>query len=478
MTVGGTSVSARALAFVVAGIVFMQLLDGAIIATSLPIMAQELGVPTLSMSVGVTAYLLAAAVLMPMSAWLSDRFGAVRVFLIAIVVFTVASLACALAQDLTQFVLARIVQGMGGAFMVPVGRAIVLEKASKEEVLQVLATMIWPALAAPVIGPVIGGAITTYLSWRYNFLINLPVGVLGFVLVLLLVKDSAPAVPRPFDWKGFVLSAGGLAALLVGLELFVQRDDQVLIPLGVAGLGVVGCVAAVRHLLASSSPLLSLEPFHTPSFALSTIAGGSYMRVAVEAMPFLLPLLLQIGLGYDPLQAGSLMLAYFLGNMAMKSVTTPTLRRFGFRGVLIANGLICTLLVAACAILVPWAPLSIAIVLLALSGLSRSMQFTALSSIAFADIDDAQRRPASTLISIVQQVTLVLAVAAATFALKLSQWLRGGDGLVLFDLQVAIGLMALLAAVSTVLMLRLPAQTGDKIAGRTALATAGSPPGS
>ena len=187
----GKSISARALAFIVAGIVFMQLLDGAIIATSLPIMARELGVPTLSMSVGITAYLLAAAVLMPISTWLSDRFGAVRVFLAAIVVFTLASLACALAQDLPQFVMARIVQVAGGAFMVPVGRAIVLERASKGEVLQVLATMIWPALAAPVIGPVIGGAITTYLSWRYNFLINLPVGLAGFLLVRLLVADSA-----------------------------------------------------------------------------------------------------------------------------------------------------------------------------------------------------------------------------------------------------------------------------------------------
>ena len=462
----GKSISARALAFIVAGIVFMQLLDGAIIATSLPIMARELGVPTLSMSVGITAYLLAAAVLMPISTWLSDRFGAVRVFLAAIVVFTLASLACALAQDLPQFVMARIVQGAGGAFMVPVGRAIVLERASKGEVLQVLATMIWPALAAPVIGPVIGGAITTYLSWRYNFLINLPVGLAGFLLVRLLVADSAPPIGRPFDWKGFVLSAGGLAALLMGLELFVQQD-KVWLPLALAGLGTLGCVAAVRHLMASPAPLFSLEPFRTPSFALSTISGGSYMRVAVESMPFLLPLLLQVGLGYDPLRAGSLMLAYFLGNIAMKSITTPTLRHFGFRGVLVANGVICALLVAACALVIPGAPVWAAMFVLALSGLSRSMQFTALSSIAFADIGDMQRRPASMVLSIVQQVTLVLAVAAATFALKLSQWLRGGDGLVLFDLQLAIGLMALLAALSATLMLRLPPKAGDEIAGRS-----------
>ncbi|WP_369684708.1 MFS transporter [Devosia ginsengisoli] len=203
------TISARAISFIVAGIVFMQLLDGAIIATSLPVMAQDLGVPTLSMSIGVTSYLLAAAVFMPMSSWLADRFGAVRIFLSAIAVFTLASLACALARDLPQFVLARIVQGIGGAFMVPVGRAIVLDRASKDEVIHVLAAMIWPALAAPVLGPVLGGAITTYLSWRYNFLLNLPLGLAGFMLVLVLVKDKGPARPRPFDWKGFLLSAGG-----------------------------------------------------------------------------------------------------------------------------------------------------------------------------------------------------------------------------------------------------------------------------
>ncbi|WP_082555265.1 MFS transporter [Devosia sp. Root635] len=445
----------------------MQLLDGAIITTSLPVMAQELGVPTLSMSIGVTSYLLSAAIFMPMSSWLADRFGPVRVFLGAIAIFTVASLACGLAQDLPQFVMARIVQGIGGAFMVPVGRAIVLDRASKDEVIHVLAAMIWPALAAPVLGPVLGGAITTYFSWRYNFLLNLPLGLVGFSLVLLLVPDHGRGQPRPFDWQGFLLSAAGLGTLLVGLELFVQGSAHPWLPLGMAVLGVVGSVAAIRHLMSTPTPLLSLEPFRIPTFSRSTISGGSYMRMAVDAMPFLLPLLLQVGLGYDPLQAGSLMLAYFIGNMAMKSVTTPILRRFGFRGVLILNGAISALLIAACAALVPFVPIWAIVALLAFSGLSRSMEFTALSSVAFADIDGARRGVASTLISIVQQMTMVLAVAVATLALKLSQWFRGGDAMTLFDLQVAVGLMALFACASTILLFRLPRDAGDEIAGRS-----------
>ncbi|WP_369684709.1 MFS transporter [Devosia ginsengisoli] len=224
--------------------------------------------------------------------------------------------------------------------------------------------------------------------------------------------------------------------------------------------------------MSTPEPLISLDPFRVPTFALSTIAAGSYMRLAVDAMPFLLPLLLQVGLGYDPLQAGSLMLAYFIGNMAMKSVTTPTLRRFGFRAVLVVNGVISALLVAACAVLLPWIPLWALLLVLALSGLSRSMEFTALSSVAFADIERERRGPASTLISIVQQMTLVLAVAIATLALKLSQWLRAGDAMTLFDLQVAIGVMAVFAALSTALLLRLPGDAGDEIAGRAAPAPA------
>jgi EmrB/QacA subfamily drug resistance transporter len=470
-SIANNTVSARVIGFIVAGVVFMQLLDGAIIATSLPVMARDLGVPTLSMSVGITSYLLAAAVFMPMSSWLADQVGARRVFLLAIVVFTLASLACALAQDLPQFVGARVLQGIGGAFMVPVGRAIALQRASKDQVIHVLAAMIWPALAAPIVGPVLGGAITTYLSWRFNFLINLPIGAAGFLLVFWLIRDTGPPAPRPFDWLGFLLSAGGLAALLVGLELFVQQDGLAWLALLMATAGVAGCIAAVRHLRRSPSPLLSLRPFGAPTFALSTVAAGSYMRLAVDAMPFLLPLLLQIGLGYDPLQAGALMLAYFIGNMAMKSVTTPTLRLFGFRNVLVVNGLICAASIAACGLVVPQVPIWITVIVLGVSGLSRSMQFTALSSVAFADIEGAQKGSASTLISIVQQMTLVLAVAIATLALKVSQRLRGGSDMALSDLEVAISVMALLAAISTVLMLRMPHRAGDEIAGRAVLNT-------
>jgi len=368
------TISARPVAFIVAGVVFMQLLDGAIIATSLPVMARDLGVPTLSMSIGITTYLLAAAIFMPMSSWLSDQYGARQVFLAAIVGFTAVSLFCALAQDLSQFVLARILQGTGGPFMVPVGRAI--------------------------------------------------------------------------------------------LELFVQQEDLVWLAVIMAAIGVIGCIAAARHLRTASSPLLSLASFGVPTFSLSTIAAGSYMRLAVDAMPFLIPLLLQVGMGYDPLQAGSLMLVYFIGNMAMKSVTTPTLRLFGFRSVLLLNGCICAATIAACGVIVPYAPVWVTVIVLGLSGLSRSMQCTGLSSAAFADIDSANKGSASTLISIVQQMNLVLAVAVATLMLKLSQGLRGGFDTTLIDLQLAIGVMALLGAVSTVLMLRLPSRAGDEIAGR------------
>lgn len=454
---------ARPVALIIATLVFMQLLDGAIIATSLPVMAADFGVPTLSMSLGITSYLLAAAAFIPMSAWLAERLGAVKVFLGAIVVFTIASLGCALAQDLTQFICARVAQGVGGAFMLPVGRAIVLSKAQKHEVVDVLAAMIWPALAAPVVGPVLGGAVTTYLSWRYNFLINIPIGMVGFVLVWRLIRDQGPRVKRPFDWLGFGLSAVGLVGLLAGLEMFVQGEGHPAVALSLTGLGLVACILAVWHLLRTDNPLISLAPFEVPTFLLSTVGAGSYFRIGIDAMPFLLPLLLQLGMGLDPLEAGSLMFAYFIGNLAMKAVTTPIMRRFGMRAVLLANGLFSVVLMGLCAFVLPTVPVWAIVVILAASGLSRSMQFTTLSSLSFADIGPKDRGAASSLIAVVQQLVLVLAVALATLVVKLSQSWRGDHLTSLADLQLAIAAMAALAIVSTLLLLRLDRSAGEEL---------------
>ncbi|TIM17693.1 MAG: DHA2 family efflux MFS transporter permease subunit, partial [Mesorhizobium sp.] len=423
-TLSETATNARRVALIVAIAFFMQFLDSTIISTSLPQMGASFGVSAVAISIGITVYMLTMAVFVPLSGWLADRFGARNIFLLAIVLFTLASLACGVSQNLTQFVAARVVQGLGSALMTPVGRILVLRNASKSELLNATALITWPALFAPVIGPVLGGFITTYLSWHWNFFINIPLGVVGLVLVARFIPGDREADPKPLDWPGFFLTSAGLALLLYGLERIAHPEDGVLptVLLVVAGI-VIGWLA-VRHLRRAPHPLLDLSSFKVLTFAISTLAAGTIFRVAINATPFLLPLLFQVGFGLSSVDAGLMILAYFLGNLGMKTVTTPTLRRFGFRSVLVVNGLIASAAIMACAAISPQTPQVLVVALMLIAGLSRSMQFTALNTLAFADIDAAQRSSAATLSSMLQQVAMLFGVAVAAAILNLSQIAR------------------------------------------------------
>ncbi len=351
--------SARRIALVVAVALFLQMLDGAIIATSLPQMARDFGVEPLELSVGVTTYLLVSAIFIPVAGWMADRFGSTRIFALAVVVFTLSSVACGLAQNVVEFVAARAFQGIGGAFMIPVGRLIAVRNADKSEMLDVMSLITWPALAAPVVGPALGGAITTYFSWRWNFFINVPLG-LGMVLVTLaLVRDPTPLQRRKLDWLGFLLCGGSLACLLIGLEGVTHASYGLWIMLAVFALGIALGVVSVLHFRRSSNPLIDLVPFRAHTFAISNLLAGNYARIAINAMPFLLPLFFQTAYGLDPLQAGGLTMAYFIGNFSMKSVTSPILRRFGFRPVLVFNGVLAAIFIALCATLAPTTPLPV-----------------------------------------------------------------------------------------------------------------------
>lgn len=455
----------RRTAMIVAGASFMQMLDGAIINTSLPQMAASLGVAPVQMSVGITTYMLVVAVFMPLSAWLAERFSALRVFLAAILIFTLGSLACGLSQDLLQFAAARALQGIGGAMMVPVGRIIVLRQASKAELLEANTVITWPALIAPVIGPIIGGFITTYVGWRWNFLLNLPLGIAGFLLSRRFLPDTRSNEYHPLDWPGFLLTASSLAMMLYGLELLghamISRPEPWL--LIVAGM-VLGW-AALRHLRSCPKPLLDLSPFRLQSFSLSTLSAGTWIRIAISSTPFLLPLLYQVGFGLSALEASSFIFAYFAGNLGMKAITTRTLRRFGFRQVLFVDALLCGLSIAACASfsadMARWAMYASLFV----AGLSRSMQFTALATFAFADIGREARSSASTLTSMLQQLAMLLGVALSALLLHVSQALRGSNGPDLFDFRLAFVANGLLALLAAFMFLRLPADAGAEVSG-------------
>jgi EmrB/QacA subfamily drug resistance transporter len=455
----------RNVALVIAAALFTQILDGVIIVTALPQMARDFNVGTLEMSIGVTIYMLAVAICIPAAAWLADTLGAKRTFLISIAVFTATSIACALAQDLTQFVVARALQGAGGAVLFPVGRIIVLKTAQKSEIVSAIGLTIWPALFAPVLGPALGGFLTEYASWHWNFWINLPLGIVAFILVLRIVPPDREFQRRPFDGVGFVLSGITLAALLYGFDALVQGTLPPLTAVALAVVGLAFGAAAVAGLLRREHPLLDLRTLKIATFAATDAKAGVIARIAVNATPFLLPLMFQIGFGLDALQAGGLVVAYFIGNLAMKAITTPTLRRFGFRSVLVVNGCIAGLSVLACGLLAPATPYPLTIAILVLAGATRSMQFTALATLAFADVEANQRSSATTISSMSQQLSMVFGVAVAAGCVNLAQHWRGAAKPGLPDFQIALMLMGVVLLVTALSFLRLPRDAGAEVSG-------------
>jgi EmrB/QacA subfamily drug resistance transporter len=458
---------ARLVAYLVAAVFFVQLLDGTILATSLPQMAASLGTDPVALGVGFTVYLLTMAALIPPAGWLADRLGEREVLTVAILGFAAASAACAAAGNLTEFVLARAAQGSAAALMMPVGRNLVLRSTPKSGVMQAIAIITWPALTAPVVGPIIGGWITTHFGWQWNLYVNVPICLVAAALFLFLVPSRPRPARRPFDWRGFLFVSGGMVLAIAGLQLFVDRRPAVGAALFAAGI-LLGWLS-VRHLRRHPAPLFDLGVLDVRSFALATLSAGTFGRVAINATPFLLPLLLQVGYGLSPVETGSLVLVYFLGNLAMKPLTTPIMRRFGFRRVLIVNGFLAALSIGAFAVIPQGFARPALLGLLFVAGLTRSMQFTALNTLTFADIGAEQRAAATTLSTMFQQASMVLGIALSVAAIRIAQLVSGdGDGVAhAIHFRAALAAMALIGAASAARFWELHPQTGDEVAGRT-----------
>ena len=398
----------------------MENFDGTVLATAAPSMATEFGVDSAEVSVTITSYLLTVAVLIPLSGWLTDRLGARVVFPSAIALFTLASVLCAVSPSLELLVAARILQGAAGAMMVPVGRLVVLRVTEKGDLIRVIAWLTWPALTAPVIAPLIGGLLTTYASWRWIFLINVPLGIIAFAAALRLVPAGERSRPAALDWAGLLLTCGALGTL-IGLSSVLAGDDPSLLLVVIAAvLGVALTALAVRHLRRASHPLLDLGALAVRSFRVSQ-AGGSLFRLAVNAVPFLLPLLFQDALGWSPVTAGALVLFVFVGNLVIKPFTTPLLMRFGFRTIIFGSSLAASATIALMALLTVDTPVVLVAVLLFASGVARSIGFTAYNTISFADIEPEHMTSANTLSSTIQQVAAGLGIAVGALAL------RGGE---------------------------------------------------
>lgn len=432
-----TAISSRdertfsASALLVAGAFFMEFLDGTVIATALPDMARDFGVTAVELNIGISAYLITLAVLIPASGWIADRFGARAIFTLALAIFTLASVFCGLSTEVHIFVAMRILQGVGGALMVPVGRLAVLRTTPKHQLIKAIATLTWPALVAPIIGPPLGGFITRYASWHWIFFINVPLGLAAIILSLRIIPDIRETERRSFDLSGFITTSVAMVSLVTAMERLGDRQPQIWPTLALAALGFGCLLYSIRHFRRAAAPMVRLDALKVPTFRV-TMYGGSLFRASISAVPFLLPLLFQVGFGMDPFHSGLLVLAVFVGNLTIKPATTPLIRWLGFRRLLLINGAlnVCSLL--ACALLTPQTPVWAIMLILYLGGVFRSIQFTGVSTLAFADVPAAQMSDANTLFSTASQLAVGLGITLGAIGIRLGE--QVGDWLHLTEL--------------------------------------------
>ncbi len=453
------------LPLIIACALFMENMDSTVIATSLPVIAADLGVNPISLKLALTAYLVSLAVFIPVSGWMADRFGSLTVFRLAICVFMLGSLTCGFSASLGGFVAARFLQGMGGAMMVPVGRLILLKSVPKNELVQAMSYLTIPALLGPVFGPPLGGFISTYFHWRWIFFINIPIGILGIYLATRHVPEITEPDLAPLDFVGFVLSGFGLSALTLGLATAGQHLLSKEMSTACVIAGGISLALYVRHAFKSEHPLLDFRFLRVATYRTSVI-GGAVFRIGVGAMPFLLPLLMQLGFGYSALQSGLLTCTSALAAMFMKTMAVAILRRYGFRNVLIWNAVIAAGSIASYGLFTQTTPYALMVGLLLLGGFFRSLQFTAMNALAYADIARAEMSPASSLANVTQQLALSLGVTIAAWVLETSAGLHGHAVVKAADFSVAFMVVAAVASLSFWFNLRLAPNAGAEVSGR------------
>ena len=456
----------RLTALIVAFALLMQNIDGTVVATALPAMAQSFGAKPLEMNLALTSYLLALAVFIPVSGWMADRFGSRTVFRAAIAVFTLGSILCGYSDSLSQLVGARIVQGLGGAMMVPVGRLVLLRSVAKSELVAAMAWLTIPALIGPVLGPPLGGFLVTYADWRWIFTINVPVGLLGIVLVSLYVEELKADQPGRLDAIGLVLAGIALSGITFGSEMLGRGVEAPALVAACIGAGLLAGTAYFWHAKRRPDPLLDLSLLKIPTFAVSVLAGTLF-RVGVGAIPFLLPLMFQIGFGDTAAQSGMVTFASAIGAMLMKPAAQRALRAFGFRSTLFWNAIVSALGVALCASFRNWWPLPGIYASLILAGFLRSLQFTAYNTIAYADIPRARMSAATSLYATIQQLSLTFGVTIGTSALAISSRWHGHTTLQVGDFAFAFVVVALLMMLAAPASLLMPADAGAEVSGHT-----------
>jgi EmrB/QacA subfamily drug resistance transporter len=455
----------RTMAIIIASALFMQSLDSTIIATALPAMARSFHIPPLHMSVALTSYLISLSVFIPASGWVADRFGARQVFCAAIIIFTIGSIACGFAPDLLMLVAARVFQGLGGAMMVPVGRLVLMRSISHAQMVAAMAWLTMPALIGPVIGPPLGGFIISFASWRWIFDINVPVGIIGVIAVLKYIPDvREEGRGGRLDARGLLLSGLAMALLMAGFE----TTGRALVPfswtLAAYAAGLSACALYWWHARHHPHPVLDFSLLSMPSFAISILAGSCF-RIAVGALPFLLPLMLQLDFGFTPLASGLVTFAAAAGAFLMKPCAMPLLARFGFRTILIWNGALAACTMSLCAAFEPNWPSLLMDALLFTGGFFRSLQFTAFNVIAYDDIPRPRMSAATSLYSTVQQLSLTLGIVVGASTLDLTTHLLHHPTATKLDYAIAFLTVSAIALLASPFCALLPRNAGEAMSG-------------
>src|SRR5437868_5478999 len=459
----------RLIPLIVATALFMENMDSTVIATSLPAIAADIGTSPLTLKLAITSYLLSLAVFIPASGWTPDRFGARMGFSLAVAVFMIGSIGCALSSSVNHFVIARILQGAGGAMMTPVGRLVLLRSIDKSALVNAMAWVTVPALVGPVIGPPLGGFITTYFSWHWIFLINIPIGLIGIFMALRYIDPLRSEDPERFDLYGLVLAGIGLAGIAFGLSVAGLNLLPWTIVASLVAIGSISMTLYVMHARRTGSPVLDFSLLRLSTMR-AAIIGGFLFRLGIGALPFLLPLLMQVGFGLSPFQSRLVTFSSAVGAMGMKTLAARIIRTFGFRNMMTVNAVVSSVFLAACALFTITTPLTLIFLILVVGGFFRSLQFTAINTVAYAEVEPAQMSRATTLVSVNQQLAVSAGVAVGAASVETTLWWHHATELSAGVFAPAFLVVALISAASSWFFWQMPQDAGHEISGRKAIA--------
>jgi EmrB/QacA subfamily drug resistance transporter len=456
--------AARLTPLILAVALFMENMDSTVIATSLAAIAHDIGTEPIALKLALTSYLVALAIFIPISSWMADRFGARNIFRWAMIVFILGSVACAVSNSLLTFVGSRFLQGMGGALMTPVARLVLVRVTPRNQLVDAMAWLSIPGLIGPIVGPPVGGAITTYLSWHWIFLINVPIGILGVLLVNKFLPEWHRNAPRKMDFMGFFLAGTTFAGWVFGISVLTLPALPAAFGYGALVIGTLTAFAYWWHFKRTEYPLLDLRVFKFPLFRMTVVAGIVF-RLGVGATPFLFPLMLQLAFGMTPFESGMVTFAGAVGAFTAKFVAERLLQQTGFRATLIASTFVTALGIFAQAVYTPATPIPLIFIILIVAGFFQSMFWTATNAFVFADIDDKDAGQANVISQVAVQLSLAFGVALGGGVLEGARLLQGGGEPVLGDFHISFWVIGAVTLVSCLMFTRVPKDAGRHISG-------------